>query len=156
MAEPAFDYVAVLVIGGVEDDRPAASRAATFAVPLLVSGFRDDGLDAALAQLRPGRAGRVRFVSADRIRSRPRSPDLPSDAQLLRKRQQHRRIPGLAGSDQRDQRQPVAVDELMDLGRQPTPRAADPVIRRLDRWIRVVRPIPLWGGSCSSHADARE
>jgi len=76
VAEPAFDYVAVLVIGGVEDDRPAASRAATFAVPLLVSGFRDDGLDAALAQLRPGRAGRVRFVSADRIRSRPRSPDL--------------------------------------------------------------------------------
>lgn len=34
----------------------------------------------------------------------------------------------------------------MDLGRQPTPpRAADPVIRRLDRWIRVVRPSPPCG-----------
>jgi hypothetical protein len=40
----------------------------------------------------------------------------------------------------------VAVDEVVDLGRQPAPRAPYTVIRRLDPRIVVIRPSPLCGG----------
>ena len=57
--------------------------------------------------------------------------------------QEHRRVPGLACCQQRDQREPVAVDELVDLRRQAASGAADRVIRRLDARIRVIRSSPL-------------
>lgn len=56
---------------------------------------------------------------------------------------EHRRIPGLPGTDQSDQRPPLAVDEVMDLGAPATTGAADRVVRRLGQQIRVIRPSPL-------------
>lgn len=52
-------------------------------MPLLVSGFRDDGLDATLAQMLPDRAGRVRLVSADRVRSRVHGRPQPQPTSRL-------------------------------------------------------------------------
>ncbi len=57
-----------------------------------------------------------------------------------------RGIAGLAGRDEHDQGKTVAVDEVMDLRRQAAAGAADRVVRRLDPWIRVIRPSPLCGG----------
>ena len=74
--------------------------------------------------------------------------------QLCHQRQEHRRVARLSRGDQRDQRAPLAVDELVDLRRQAASGAADRVIRRLDARIRVIRYSPLWGDSCSSRADA--
>lgn len=145
VAEAAFDDVAVLVVVGIEPDGPAAAWAATFPVALLVAGGfgGDHGLDAATAQVRADRAGRVCLVAADRVRPSTRPTDRTGHAQLPEKWDQHRRIPpGLPGRDHGDQRQSVPVDQLVDLRRQPAARAPDPVITRLDGQIRVIRPSP--------------
>jgi hypothetical protein len=55
-----------------------------------------------------------------------------------------RRVTGLPGRDQRHQRKPVAVDELVDLRRQAAWGPADAVIRRLGFRIRVIRSGPVW------------
>lgn len=89
------------------------------------------------------RAGRVRLIAPDRVRASAWPTDRTSDAQVSHQWQEHRRVTGLAGREQRDQRQAVAVDELVDLRRQPAAGAADRVIRRLDGRIRVIRSSPL-------------
>lgn len=62
---------------------------------------------------------------------------------------------GLARADPDDQRPALAVDELVDLGRQSPARTPESVIRWLDPQIRVIRLSPLCGpqmtarpGSC--------
>jgi hypothetical protein len=52
------------------------------------------------------------------------------------------RIPSLACPDEDHHRQSVALDEVMDLGAQPTSGPSDAVIRRLDARIGVIRPSP--------------
>lgn len=112
-------------------------------MPLLIRWFRNHGFDAASAQMAADRAGGIRLVTPERVRSRPRPAGLAFDSQLRHQRQQHRRVAGLTGGDERGQREPVAIDKLMDLRREPAARAADAVIRRLERQIRVVRSSPL-------------
>jgi len=56
--------------------------------------------------------------------------DGTSDAQVSHQWQEHRRVTRLAWGDQRDQREPVAIDELMDLRAQPATGAPDAVIGR--------------------------
>lgn len=82
--------------------------------------------------------------------------DGTSDTQVPHQRQEHRRVAGLPHCQQRDQREAVAIDELVDLRRQAAAGAADRVITRLDARIRVIRSSPLSGASCSSRADPHE
>jgi len=58
----------------------------------------------------------------------------------------HRRVTGLARPDEHDQRVAVAIDELVDLRRQPAPGTTQGVVSGLGPQILVVRPCPLWGG----------
>ena len=89
------------------------------------------------------RAGRVRLVAADGVRTSAGPAEGTGDAQVRHQRQEHGRVAGLTRREQRDQRQAVAVDELMDLRREPAAGAADRVIRRLVGRIRVIRSSPL-------------
>lgn len=82
-----------------------------------------------------------------------------------RRDERHAGAPSAAGTSasrrpahcqQRDQREAVAIDELVDLRRQAAAGAADRVITRLDARIRVIRSSPLSGASCSSRADPHE
>lgn len=59
---------------------------------------------------------------------------------------EHRVVAGLASTDEDHQGQPGTIDELVDLGAQPTAGAANAVVRRLDAEILVIRPSPLCGG----------
>ena len=143
VAVAALDHVPVLVVGRVKRDGATAARTTPLAVSLLIVWLGNHSLDAPLSQVGADRAGRVRLVSADRVRPGPRPPDIPPDAQLRHQRQKHRRVTGLTWCDQRDQRQPVAVDELMDLRREATTGATNAVVRRLEPRIRVIRSSPL-------------
>src|SRR5699024_11119220 len=116
--------VAVAAVGGVESDGPAASGSAALAVSLLVVGFGDHGLDTAVAKVSADRAGRVRLIAADRVRSGPRPADVTPHLQLCHQRQEHGWVACLAGRDEGDQGEPVAVDELVDLRGQAAPGAA--------------------------------
>jgi hypothetical protein len=56
----------------------------------------------------------------------------------------HRRVASLAGSYEDHQRAAVAVNQLVDLRRQPAARPAQGVISRLDQQVREVStPPPL-------------
>lgn len=57
-----------------------------------------------------------------------------------------RTVVRLASADKHHQRPSGAVDEMMDLAGQPTARAANAVVRRLDSQILVIRPSPLCDG----------
>ena len=120
-------------------------------MPLLILGLGDMGGDAPGAQVLADRARGVGLVAAECIRPGPWPPEAAADLQLLQQRQKHRRVAGLAGTQQHHQRQPTAVDELVDLRREPAARAAQGMIRRLWR-RRLARGRP-WAGpadSCSS------
>jgi len=117
VAVPAFDHIAVLVVGSVECDRSAAACSATSAMALLVVGFRDDRLDPAGTQVTADRSGRIRLVAPHRIRAGSRSTSVAANAQVRHEWQEHRRVARLARGEESHQRQPVAVDELVDLRR---------------------------------------
>ncbi len=133
----------VLVVDGVESDRAPAAGSAAPAMALLVIGFWDHGLDAAGAEVPADRAGRVCLVGSDRVRPGAWSSPLAAHAQLLHQRQEHRRVARLPRGDQRDQRAPVTVDELVDLRRQAASGTTDAVVRRLFPQILVTRSTPL-------------
>src|SRR3954452_20050427 len=63
--EAAFDDVPAGVLDRVVVDGAATPGASTFAVAGLVVRLRDDGLDAAAAQVAASAARRVRLVGAD-------------------------------------------------------------------------------------------
>lgn len=73
VVEGVLDDVAVAVVDGVELGWSPAGAAAFLAVPDLVGGLRDRGLDAAGGQHFPDRAGGVRLVSAEPFRGRSRT-----------------------------------------------------------------------------------
>lgn len=110
---------------------------------LLVVGLRNDGLDPSGSQVASDRAGRVCLVASDRVRAGARAARVAADPQVRHQWEEHRKVTGLSGRDQSDQREPVAVDELVDLRGQPTAGAADAVIRRLFPQILVTRSSPL-------------
>ncbi len=114
--EASFDDVAALVVLDVVADRAPASGAATPAVPLLIRRFGDHRDDPAFAQVGADRAGRVRLVSADPggAGARPARP-APGDAEVIHQDREHRCVTCLTGTDEDDQRQTAAVDEVMDL-----------------------------------------
>lgn len=56
VAVAAFDCVAVLAVGGVEADGPAAARAPPSPVAFLVLGFGDDGFDPTGSQVHSDRS----------------------------------------------------------------------------------------------------
>lgn len=87
-------------------------------MPLLVSRFGNHGLDPASTQVRSNRARRVGLVAPDSIRACAWPTYRALNAEHLQHWQQHWRIPSLAGRDHGDQRETVAVDELMDLRRE--------------------------------------
>ncbi len=74
-------------------------------------------------------------------------PHVPArtGAQVCQQMLQHRVVTGLAGADQDHHGQPLAIDELVNLGAQPSAGAANAVVRRLDDQILVIRPSPLGG-----------
>jgi len=57
-----------------------------------------------------------------------------------------RSVVGLPGGDQHDQGPSRTIDEMVNLAGQTAAGAAYRVVRRLDAWIRVIRPSPLCGG----------
>lgn len=115
--ESALDDVATAVVGRVERGRAPARGAATEAVADLVGRLRDDGADAAIAQVLPDRAGGVGLVAADRVGSRSRSSGWTGDAELLEERDQRGRVTGLPWCDGDDEREPSSVDEVVELRR---------------------------------------
>lgn len=113
---------------------------------LLVGRFRDHRDDTTLAQQGSVMLRGVSLIGAQprRPRSRPpatAAPDFEMGEQML----EHRAVTSLAGADEGHQRPPGTVDKLMDFGAQPTARAANAVVRRLDAGIVVIRPSPLCG-----------
>lgn len=115
--ESSFDDVAVSIVVMVVTNGATAAGASAQAVSDLVCGLRNDGLDAAVAQVLTDRSGRVGLVASDAIGSGSRATDCSRNAKLLQQRDQHRRVPGLAGSHGDHQGQSVAVDEVVELGR---------------------------------------
>jgi hypothetical protein len=59
---------------------------------------------------------------------------------------QHGAVVGLASAHEHDQGPSAAIDEVMNFAGQSTAGAANTVIRRLARQIRVIRPSPLCRG----------
>jgi len=83
-----------------------------------------------------------RLVAAEPVGSGAGAPDGAGDAQLFQQRDPHRRVPGLARCHSDHQRQAVTVDQVVELGGESVSGAAEPVIRRLDQRIVVVRRSP--------------
>src|SRR5699024_4697800 len=81
----------------------------------------------------------------------------PGDGQPVQQRAEHWGVPALAGPAQDHQGQAVAVDELMDLGREPAAGETEGVVRRLLAQILVVPQRPLWcaRGWCRAGAHGR-
>jgi threonine/homoserine/homoserine lactone efflux protein len=95
-------------------------EASVLAVSDLVVAFGDDDLDPAGGQLQPVVAGAVGLVREQRVGpGAGPSGAWSGDPEPVEQVGQHRGIPGLPWSDQDGQRAPGAVDELVDLGRQP-------------------------------------
>lgn len=145
--ETSFNDVAALVVFGVECWRSAAVGAATFAVADLIGRFGNDSDDPSSVQPLAGRSAGIGLISAQAIRPgagppRPAALNFEVSEQML----QDRSVTCLAGAHEHHQRTSVAVDEVMDLAGQSAARAANAVVRRLARQIRVIRPSPLCRG----------
>ena len=103
------------------------------------------------------RSGGVGLVASDSVRSRAWPPwAAPGDAEVIHEHREHRRVTGLSGPDEHDQRQPPTIDEVMDLRAQPAAGPADRVVRGLLAQILVTRQSPLCRAEGSWRADAPE
>ena len=81
--------------------------------------FVDRDFHAAGSEQVTGAARGVRLVGAEPIRGRARTAGAVSfDSEMLEQSRQHRVVVGLARPDKDNQREPPAVDEVMDLGSQ--------------------------------------
>lgn len=147
VAEPAFDHIAAAIVGRVERRWPATTRAAPATMPRLIGRFGNDRSDPASAQQLSIGSGRVRLVASDPVRASAWSSTSDTgNLQVIEQIREGRTVTRLPRRDEHDQWEAVAVDEVVDLRRQPTAGTADRVVRWLDRRIRVIRPIPLCGG----------
>jgi hypothetical protein len=112
-----------------------------------VDARRGNRGDAAVTQMSTDRARGTGLVAANAVGPGASSPaSAASDVQMPHQMPKLRRVPGLAGPDQRHQRTAVAVDERVHFGVPAAAGAADRVVRRLGQQMRVVRPSPRWGG----------
>lgn len=111
---------------------------------LLILLLGNHALDPTSRQVPANRPGRIRLVSQSRRGTCPgrSSPELLHH-ERVHEILEHRRVPGLPRADQQHQRSAVAVNQGMDLCAQPTARAADRVIIRLNEQILVTRWCPL-------------
>lgn len=152
VAESAFDNVATSVVSSVECGWSPAPGAAPLAVANLVAGFGDHSDDAAPAEVSSDCPGRVCLVATDPVRSGTRTTSVfPLDAQVTHQDGKHWRIARVTRPDDHDQRQPAAIDELVDLRAQTAPRPANSMIRELGPQILVIRQVPLCpAGGCWS------
>ncbi|MBA8992027.1 hypothetical protein FHW23_003314 [Curtobacterium pusillum] len=119
--------------------RSSITASASFPMALLVPWLGNHRFDPAAAQMGSDRAGRICLVAANPIQVRARSADRAADAESTEQGQEHGRVARLPGRDQRHQRQPAAVDELMHLRGRASAGVAEPVVRRLEPGVRVVR-----------------
>jgi hypothetical protein len=158
--EGTLNNVASLVVLDVVTHRPAALAPAASAVSLLIGGLRNDRDNPAGAQMLPDRPRRVGLVAADPVRAGTRAPlAWPGHAEVVHQDREHRRVPGLARSDEDHQGQASPVDEVMDLRTQPAPRPADAMISGLVPEFLVTRQDPLcflYRGAGSLRADERD
>jgi hypothetical protein len=147
LVEGSFDDVAVLVVLGVEADRPAAAGTFVLAVGSLVVLLRDHDLHAPGPENVAVGLGRVGLVPAQCVGGGPRPARAAArNAELVQQHWQCRGITRVAGRQDQDQRQPTAVDQRMGLGCQATPGTTDGVIVRFvpaTRRFLVIRPSPL-------------
>ena len=137
-----------------EVDRAARSLAA---VGDLVVMFRDRRGDAALAQPRPVRPGRVALVRQQPVRALTWPSGRAGHADLVERFGQHGRVRDLATGQDERQRPSHAVGDQVRLGRQPATGAADRVISGFVSELLEVRPCPRcpWAGSRRAGGHAR-
>lgn len=142
--EVSFNDVAALVILGVEGRGPAATCTSTLAVGDLVGGFGNDRDDPAAAQPSACCSAGVGLIAADALRAGMWAATAAAvHFQVREQMLEHRSVVGLAGAHEHHQRSSAAVNEMVNLAGQPAAGAANPVVRRLDRQIRAIRPSPL-------------
>ena len=153
--EAALDDIAALVaflLLVAEVDRPARLFAA---VRDLVVPLRDRRRDASFAKPGSVRSGRVPLVGQDSVGAGA-GPTLPGagHADVLEHGGHHRGVVDVPAGDHHPQRSAAPVADHVQLGRQPAAGAADPVIRRLEPRILVIRQSPLCPARGSRRADA--
>lgn len=145
--EATFDNVATPVIDRVERGWATTTGTPAFTVPGLIGRFGNHRDNAASTQMPADRAGGIRLVAPDAVgTSTCPTAAGPPDPQMPHQVREHRCIPGLPWADQSDQRPAVAIDEVVHFRAPAAAGATDRMIKRLGEQIRVVRPIPLWGG----------
>jgi hypothetical protein len=145
--EVSFNDVSSFVILGVEGRGPASSSTAALAVGDLVGGFGNDRDNPALPQPCSRCSAGVGLIAADAGRTRAWPATAATvDFQVRKQMLQHGAVVGLAGAHEHYQRSSSSVDEVMNLAGQPAAGAANAVVRRLARQIRVIRPSPLCHG----------
>jgi site-specific DNA recombinase len=117
-----LDGVAVLVVPGVEGGRAAARAATLAAVVLLVFLDRDDGLDAALAQVAAVGGGGVGLVTQRGAGPGAGPPLAPApDGQLVHQRDELRAVTVLARRGDAGQRPAAPVSDQVNLGGKTAP-----------------------------------
>ena len=154
LVEAAFDDVAVLVsllLLLAEVDGPASAFAAVGDLVVALGAGRGD---AALAQPGAVRARGVALVRDHPVRSGPWSTCRPGDPDLVESGSEHARVSALTGRQQERQRPSPTVADKMGLGRQTPTGAADRVVDRFRRELRVVRSGPLCGAAAWQRAGA--
>ena len=101
LAERPLDDIALLIGGGVEGGRAAASAAPLEPVLRLVRGFGDGRLNLAAAQVRADRGAGSRLIAQDPPGPGPRpSRARPGDLELIHQRDQGQRVVPLPGAGQ--------------------------------------------------------
>jgi hypothetical protein len=143
----AFNDIAALVILGIKDWGSSALAAAALAVGDLVRRFGNDRDDPSSSQPESCCSTGVGLVAAEAVRAATCAPAPATvDFQMRELMLQDGTVMGLAGAHEYDQRPSSPVDEVVDRAGQTAAGAANPVVRRLDRQIRVIRPSPLCHG----------
>ena len=128
-----LDDVAVFVGVGIERGRATALGPFPFACGNLIALLRDHGPDLAGAKHAPVHPAGVGLVCQDRVRTgtrpsaaNPGNPDVSQD--LL----EHCPVITLTAGDHDRQRQPMAIDGVVDLRGQPAAGATDAVTGRFN------------------------
>jgi hypothetical protein len=116
----------------LDDAAPAVGRLVEARVRTLVRAGRDHGPDAAPAQVAPDGAIAVALVARERAGAGPRPTGAPArEVDPAEQRLDLARLVGLAGGEERDEGDPAAVDQEVELGAEPAARAPERVIGRL-------------------------
>lgn len=122
----------------------------------LVLPVGDGGLDAALGEPGPVRAGGIPLVREDPVRAGAGPARAwPGDPDLVQDLGEQARVGGLAAGEDEGEQAALPVRDGVDLAGQAASGAADRVIGRLVTELLVVRQSPLWCGEVSRRADAR-